>query len=454
MSRAGRLFELLQILRGRRRPVSGAELAREAGVSLRTLYRDIAALQTMGAEIEGEPGVGYVLRPGFLMPPLMFSEEEIEALELGAKWVAQRTDDGLSRAARSAMAKIGAVLPQDLRTRPEHDALIVGPGWRKIQPVELKLLRRALREERKLAISYSDGKGARTRRKVWPVALGFFESARVLVAWCELRGDFRHFRTDRIETAELLDERPPRRRHALQKDWRNSMLTESDSVSAYGRRASAPAKGDSMSELVFYTNPQSRGMIVHWLLEEIGAPYRVEVEDYGTTIKAPEFLAINPMGKVPAIRHGDAIVTEAAAICAYLADAFPQAALAPPPAARDAYYRWMFFAAGCLEPAMSNHSVGWDPSADMQRRFGYGCYAAVVDTLATALAGKRYIAGDAFSAADVYVGSMIGFGMRFGALEKRPEFEAYWRGLENRPARLRAVEQNEKLASRQAWAPA
>jgi glutathione S-transferase len=385
----------------------------------------------------------------------MFSEEEIAALDLGAKWVAQRTDDGLSRAARSAMAKIAAVLPQDLRMRPQDDALIIGPGWRKAQAGELKLLRRALREERKLAISYSDGKGARTRRIVWPVALGFFESARVLVAWCELRGDFRHFRADRIEAAEMLDERPPRRRHALQKEWRCSILTESDSAPVYGRPISGQTKGGTMSDaLVFYTNPQSRGMIVHWLLEEIGASYRVEVEDYGTTIKAPEFLAINPMGKAPAIRHGDTVVTEAGAICAYLADAFPQAGLAPPPAERGAYYRWLFFAAGCLEPAMSNHSVGWDPAADMQRRFGYGCYAAVVDTLAGAVAGRRYIAGDAFSAADVYVGSMIGFGMRFGALEKRPEFEAYWQGLENRPARLRALAQNEKLAARQAGAQA
>jgi len=455
MSRAGRLFDLLQLLRGRRRPVSGAELAREAGVSLRTLYRDIAALQALGAEIEGEPGVGYVLRPGFLIPPLMFSEEEIEALALGAKWVAQRTDDGLSRAAQSAMAKIGAVLPQGLRTRSQDDALIVGAGWRKAQAVELKLLRRALREERKLAISYSDGKGARTRRIVWPVALGFFESARVLVAWCELRRDFRHFRTDRIEAAEMLDERTPRRRHALEKDWRCSMLTESDSASVYGRSISRQATGDSMSdELIFYTNPQSRSMIVHWLLEEIGAPYSIEIKEFGKTIKAPEFLAINPMGKVPAIRHGDTVVTESGAICAYLADAFPQAGLAPSPAERGAYYRWLFFAAGCIEPAMSNHSVGWDPAADMQSRFGYGSYPAVVDALAGAVAGRRYIAGDAFSAADAYVGSMIGFGMRFGALEKRPEFEAYWSGLENRPARLRAIEQNEKLASQQAWAPA
>lgn len=196
-------------------------------------------------------------------------------------------------------------------------------------------------------------------------------------------------------------------------------------------------------------------MIVHWMLEETGAPYAIEMEDYGTTMKASDYLAINPMGKVPAIRHGETAVTEAAAICAYLADAFPEAGLAPEPSMRGDYYRWLFFAAGCVEPAMSNHSVGWDPATlEMQRRFGYGSYAAVMDTLAKVVAGRRYIAGDAFTAADVYVGSMIGFGLQFGVIDKRPEFEAYWNGLKDRPARLRAGAQSEKLASKQAWAPA
>lgn len=455
MARTHRLFELLQMLRRRRGPVSGAELAREAGVSLRTLYRDIAALQAIGAEIEGEPGVGYVLRPGFLLPPLMFSREEIEAVTLGAKWVARRTDDSLSDAARNAIAKIAAVLPRDLKAQLDDDALIVGSGRERPQNVALALLRRALREERKLAMSYRDEKGLRTERVVWPVALGFFESTRVLAGWCELRGAFRHFRSDRIEAARILEERPPRRRQTLLKEWRQNMLTEADSVPAYGRRVSAQAKGAAMTkELVLYTNPQSRGMVVHWVLEEIGAPYSIEVKEYGTTMKAPEYLAINPMGKVPAIRHGDMVVTETAAICAYLADAFPQAKLAPAPAARGDYYRWLFFAAGCVEPAMSNHAVGWDPAPEMQSRFGYGSYDAALETLAKALAGRRYIAGDAFTAADAYVGSMIGFGMRFGVIDKRPEFEAYWSGLENRPARLRAAAQAEKLASKQAWEPA
>jgi predicted DNA-binding transcriptional regulator YafY/glutathione S-transferase len=456
MSRTHRLLELLQILRRRRQPVSGAELAREANISLRTLYRDIAALQAMGAEIDGEPGVGYVLRPGFLLPPLMFSEEEIEALALGARWVARRTDDSLCDAARNAAAKIAAVLPQDLRIRMEDRALVVGPGRERPHRIDLKLLRRALREERKLSIAYRDEKGARTERVVWPVALGFFESSRILAGWCELRQDFRHFRTDRIEIAEILEMRLPRRRQVLEKEWRQNMLTETDSELAYGRSVSGKPKGKSMvKELVFYTNPQSRGMIVHWMLEEIGTPYMIEVKDYGTTMKAPEYLAINPMGKVPAIKHGDTVVTESGAICAYLADAFPEAGLAPQPSARSDYYRWLFFAAGCIEPAMSNQSVGWDPATpEMQGRFGYGSYAAVVDTLAKAVAGRRYIAGDAFTAADIYVGSMIGFGLRFGVLDKRREFETYWSGLENRPARLRAGAQTEKLASKQAWASA
>lgn len=206
--------------------------------------------------------------------------------------------------------------------------------------------------------------------------------------------------------------------------------------------------------IIFYTNPQSRGMIVHWMLEEIGVPYSVEVKEYGSSIKAPEYLAINPMGKVPAIKHGDTVVTETAAICAYLADAFPEASLAPPSAERAEYYRWLFFAAGCVEAAMGNHAVGWDPTPEMQGRFGYGSYDAVIDTLAKAVADRRYIAGENFTAADIYVGSMIGFGLQFDVIEKRPEFEAYWSGLENRPARLRASAQVEKLASKRAWEPA
>jgi predicted DNA-binding transcriptional regulator YafY len=220
MSRAHRLFDLLQMLRGRRRPVSGAELAREAGISLRTLYRDIVALQALGAEIDGEAGVGYVLKPGFLLPPLMFSAQEIEAFTLGLRWVAQRTDAEMALAARNAMAKVAAVLPAELRARMDDEALLVAPTRVLPQTVPLVVLRRVLHEERKLAISYADEKGARTRRIVWPVTLGFSDVTRILVAWCELRGDFRHFRTDRIEAADILPERTPRPRRTLLKEWR------------------------------------------------------------------------------------------------------------------------------------------------------------------------------------------------------------------------------------------
>jgi glutathione S-transferase len=140
------------------------------------------------------------------------------------------------------------------------------------------------------------------------------------------------------------------------------------------------------------------------------------------------------MGKVPAIRHGEVVVTEAAAICAYLADAFPEAGLAPPPAERGSYYRWLFFGAGPVEAAVGNQNCGFQPTKEQESRLGYGSLAAVIETLAGAVSGRRFIAGDRFSAADVYVGSQIGWGMRFGSIERRPEFEAYWAGLKDRPA--------------------
>jgi predicted DNA-binding transcriptional regulator YafY len=227
MSRTHRLFDLLQMLRGRRRPVSGAELAREAGVSLRTLYRDILALQALGAGIDGEAGVGYVLKPGFLLPPLMLSLQEIEALTLGLQWVARRTDAELAVAARNAMAKVSAVLPADLRAKMDDDVLLIAPVKALPQAVPLALLRRAVGEERKLAISYADERNSRTRRLVWPVTVGFFDTTRILVAWCELRQDFRHFRTDRIEAADMLAERLPRPRRTLMKEWRLTLAQKS-----------------------------------------------------------------------------------------------------------------------------------------------------------------------------------------------------------------------------------
>jgi glutathione S-transferase len=193
-------------------------------------------------------------------------------------------------------------------------------------------------------------------------------------------------------------------------------------------------------DLVFYTNPMSRGRIVRWMLEEVGQPYRTELMDFGL-LKSPEFLAINPMGKVPAIKHGDTVVTECAAICAYLADAFPQAKLAPAPGdrARGPYYRWLFFAAGPLEAATTNKSLGFEVPAGREMMVGYGAYETAIDALEQAVSRSDYIVGDQFSAADVYVGSQIGFGLRFGSLEKRPAFERYWAAISGRPAAVRAA---------------
>lgn len=222
MSRAQRLLDLVQLLRRHRRPVSGRRLAAELGVSIRTLYRDIVTLQGQGAPIEGEPGLGYVLKPGFMLPPLMFSEEEVEALVLGSRWVADRADGALALAARDAMAKIVAVLPADMAGRVDDAALILGPGRKPVEApdIDLAVIRHAVRAGRKSAISYGDDKGRVSERVVWPVALSFFDHVRVLVAWCELRQDFRHFRTDRLARFEMLDSRYPQRRQVLLKLWR------------------------------------------------------------------------------------------------------------------------------------------------------------------------------------------------------------------------------------------
>jgi predicted DNA-binding transcriptional regulator YafY len=221
MSRAQRLLDLIQLLRGYRRPVSGAVLAEALAISLRTLYRDIDTLNAQGAQIDGEAGLGYVLRPGFMLPPLMFSEEEIEAIVLGSRWVADRADAALSAAAGNALAKIAAVLPQDLKTSLDTSSLLIGPGNTiAAGDTELPVIRQAIRSERKLRIRYLDGKGSDSRRTIWPFALGFFDRVRVVVAWCEMREDFRHFRTDRIGKVQVTDKRYPRRRQALLKDWR------------------------------------------------------------------------------------------------------------------------------------------------------------------------------------------------------------------------------------------
>jgi len=200
-------------------------------------------------------------------------------------------------------------------------------------------------------------------------------------------------------------------------------------------------------ELTLYTNPMSRGRIARWMLEEVGQPYRTEVLDYATSMKAPAYLAINPMGKVPALRHGDVVVTETAAICAYLADTFPEAKLAPPPGdrRRGPYYRWLFFTAGPVEAAISNKALGFVVPQERERMMGYGRVEHVMSALEAVLSQSNYLAGDDFTAADLYVGSALGFGMMFGTIEKRPAFERYWQLLSARPACKRAKELDDAL---------
>ncbi|MET3600324.1 helix-turn-helix transcriptional regulator [Martelella mangrovi] len=222
-SRSERLLALLQALRSRRYPVSGDALARELGVSLRTLYRDIASLRAQGAAIEGEAGVGYVLKPGFLLPPMMFSHEEIEALVLGSRWVEKVSDPELSSAASQALAKIAAVLPQSLSDAVDQTALIVGPRVVAEESADIAVLRSAIRDEKILQIDYRDERDRVTARTIWPIGLAYFERVRIVVAWCEMRGDFRHFRTDRIAGLSEAGRRYPRRRAVLLGEWRRQL---------------------------------------------------------------------------------------------------------------------------------------------------------------------------------------------------------------------------------------
>jgi predicted DNA-binding transcriptional regulator YafY len=220
MPRADRLLELIDLLRRRRGPVTGARLAEELGVSLRSLYRDIESLRGRGAEIEGEAGFGYVLKPGFMLPPLMFAQAEIEALVLGSRWVAKRGDPELAAAAARALAKIKAVMPAGLSADADAAGLMVGPCEPFASRIDIALVREAIRRERKISIAYEDSQARASRRTVWPFALAYFDRLHVLAAWCELRQGFRHFRIDRIAALELEAGRYPRRRAALLKDWR------------------------------------------------------------------------------------------------------------------------------------------------------------------------------------------------------------------------------------------
>lgn len=198
-------------------------------------------------------------------------------------------------------------------------------------------------------------------------------------------------------------------------------------------------------KITFYTNPMSRGRIARWALEEVGATYDTEVLEYDTTMKTPEYLAINPMGKVPAIKHGDAVVTECAAICAYLADAFHNAGLAPTPAERAAYYRWLFFFAGPVEAAITNKTLGVAVEPELERSAGYGNFDRVMSTIEQHLGATTYVAGDRFTAADIYCGSQIGWGIQFGTIQSTPVLEAYWARLTEREAYQRAGALDDQL---------
>jgi len=205
-------------------------------------------------------------------------------------------------------------------------------------------------------------------------------------------------------------------------------------------------------DLVFHTNPQSRGRIVRWMLEEVGQPYRTVVQEYGTGMKSPGYLAINPMGKVPAIEHRGVVVTEAAAICAYLADAFPGAGLAPAvdDPLRGAYYRWMFFAAGPVEAAVSAKALGLLAPPERAGMVGYGSFEQTVDTLEAAVAGASpWLLGERFSAADVYVGSQVAWGLQFRTLPERPAFVEYAARLLGREAARRAAALDDALTAQE-----
>lgn len=221
MSRSERLLQLMQVLRRYRHPVSAESLADELGVSVRSVYRDVQTLRAQGASIEGEAGVGYLLRPGFLLPPLMFTDEELEAMVLGLRLATEHGDDGIGRACVEVVAKLRAVLPKDLRSVVDDVSLLAGPAReRPPDGVDLALVRRSIREQRKARIHYVDPHGAQSTRTVWPLGLAFFERARVVISWCESRQDFRNFRTDRITAWTPLPERIGRPRATLLREWR------------------------------------------------------------------------------------------------------------------------------------------------------------------------------------------------------------------------------------------
>lgn len=227
MDKTERLFAVMDALRRHRRPVTAAFLAQEQGVSVRTLYRDVQTLIGLGAPIDGEAGVGYMLKPGFFLPPLMFTPEELEALVLGARWVGAQPDDGLGAAAQNALAKIATASPEDLRDRINDTGLWPVAVWGEKKPMPiLGQVRLAMRTEKAVAIDYGDEAGNASQRTIWPVQLAYYEGKQTIAAWCCLRAAFRNFRTDRIVSLTVTDERYGKRRSALEREWRASWEDE------------------------------------------------------------------------------------------------------------------------------------------------------------------------------------------------------------------------------------
>jgi predicted DNA-binding transcriptional regulator YafY len=239
MRRTERLFAIIQILRRARAPITASAMADELETSLRTVYRDIAELIAQRVPVRGEAGIGYMLESGFDMPPLMLTPDEIEAVVLGAKWVAGRGDAALARAANDLVAKIGAVIPSHLRpflldtalTTPDHP-----PNRVKPDSLDVARVRAAIRSQTKITLTYRDENEQETRRTVWPIAIAYYETVRLLAAWCELRGDFRNFRTDRVTEAAFGDERYPGRKDILRSQWRKAAEAERQRWRDYERR--------------------------------------------------------------------------------------------------------------------------------------------------------------------------------------------------------------------------
>lgn len=221
MRRADRLFQIIQILRRGKKPITADAIAEELETSKRTVYRDIADLIGQRAPIRGEAGVGYILEDGFDLPPLMLTPDEIEAAVLGAQMVAARGDPVLRRAAEDLIAKIGAVIPENLRPLVVEPATRAAPNWKATPDnIDMAGVRQQIRAGRKLILTYRDEQERETQRTVWPFAIGYYETSRLIMAWCEMRSDFRSFRTDRVAGAEFTEDRYPDRPASLRARWR------------------------------------------------------------------------------------------------------------------------------------------------------------------------------------------------------------------------------------------